>query len=359
VSCLLRGHVVNRPDRRPLASDPFVLEFGLKRQSQIGDLDLAALATKDVRWLDITVDQAPRRRVPQALGHQPDHPDSLRRTERAAHLHVLMQVTSLHVLEDEVMPALIDSAIEDRHDIGMFQQLGTAGFTQKPLEHDRILGHPRRQDFQRHLMSSVHVNGPIDRAHAPRPEGVQDTITPTLELAELGTDRFGFLHATIHLISWPPSRMAGRRVRGAEICGSLSYEVEFQIDLPTAKTPARSHSGDCQRLSRGMVQKQVTAQGGWGRRPEGDAPRSEASALGARWLLPARPQPPSYCHLLLNHADKAAPPDAQDPHGGRIGLRPAGQRPVRPARVATGRSSPPGRSGRTCRLTAYRLINEN
>ena len=37
--------------------------------------------------------------------------------------------------------------------------------------------------------------------------------------------------------------------------------------------------------------------GGWGRRPEGDAPRSEASALGARWLSPARPQPPSSCHL--------------------------------------------------------------
>src|SRR5271157_5488383 len=47
----------------------------------------------------------------------------------------------------------------------------------------------------------------------------------------------------------------------------------------------------------GMVQKRVTTQSGWGRRPEGDAPRSEASALGARWLLPARPQPPSYCHL--------------------------------------------------------------
>ena len=37
--------------------------------------------------------------------------------------------------------------------------------------------------------------------------------------------------------------------------------------------------------------------GGWGRRPEGDAPRSEASALGARWLSPARPQPHSSCHL--------------------------------------------------------------
>jgi len=45
-----------------------------------------------------------------------------------------------------------------------------------------------------------------------------------------------------------------------------------------------------------MVQTQVTAQGGWGRRPKGEAPRSEAGALGARWLSPARPQPPRSCH---------------------------------------------------------------
>src|SRR5271166_3994542 len=37
--------------------------------------------------------------------------------------------------------------------------------------------------------------------------------------------------------------------------------------------------------------------GGWGRRPKGNAPRSEASALRARWLLPARSQPPNYRHL--------------------------------------------------------------
>ncbi len=46
----------------------------------------------------------------------------------------------------------------------------------------------------------------------------------------------------------------------------------------------------------GMVQKWVTASGGWGRRPEGDAPRSKATALGARRLLPARPQPPIFWH---------------------------------------------------------------
>ena len=38
------------------------------------------------------------------------------------------------------------------------------------------------------------------------------------------------------------------------------------------------------------------AGGGWGRRPKGDAPRSEASAPGARWLSPARPQPRSHRH---------------------------------------------------------------
>src|SRR5208283_2509285 len=42
-----------------------------------------------------------------------------------------------------------------------------------------------------------------------------------------------------------------------------------------------------------MVQKQVTPRGGWARRPKGGAPGSEASAVGARWLSPARPQPPS------------------------------------------------------------------
>jgi len=55
----------------------------------------------------------------------------------------------------------------------------------------------------------------------------------------------------------------------------------------TRKRPSLNRAGI------GMVQKRVTAQGGWGRRPEGDAPRSEASALGSRWLMPARPQPPS------------------------------------------------------------------
>jgi len=64
----------------------------------------------------------------------------------------------------------------------------------------------------------------------------------------------------------------------------------------------------------GMVQKRVTAQGGWGRRPKGDDPRSEASALGARWRMPARPQPPGRsrrCQPRFRGAGERVTPSAQ------------------------------------------------
>ncbi len=44
-----------------------------------------------------------------------------------------------------------------------------------------------------------------------------------------------------------------------------------------------------------IVDTWETASSGWDRRPEGDVPRSEPSALGARRLSPARPQPPISC----------------------------------------------------------------
>ena len=59
-------------------------------------------------------------------------------------------------------------------------------------------------------------------------------------------------------------------------------------------------------------------------------------------------------------ADIAAPWDAlkNTPVGGTGRSQPVSDRSGKP-RFAIGRSSPPGQSGRACRLTAYRLINEN
>ncbi len=82
--------------------------------------------------------------------------------------------------------------------------------------------------------------------------------------------------------------------------GHLEFTSRPELVLGAARESG--HNSICQnglkvllRERVGTVQKRVTAQGGWGRRPQGDAPRSEASALGARWLLPARPQPPRSC----------------------------------------------------------------
>jgi hypothetical protein len=59
----------------------------------------------------------------------------------------------------------------------------------------------------------------------------------------------------------------------------------------------RSASGQrcCEQRTgpmRAWFKRRSQLRGGWGRRPKGDAPRSAAGALGARWLSPARPQPP-------------------------------------------------------------------
>ncbi len=79
---------------------------------------------------------------------------------------------------------------------------------------------------------------------------------------------------------------------------------QFPAASPRHRAPALASFRLCSSPPCGLVptiacrhgSKAGRGFGPCGRRPKGDAPRSEASALGARRLLPARPQPPSYCH---------------------------------------------------------------
>ena len=66
------------------------------------------------------------------------------------------------------------------------------------------------------------------------------------------------------------------------------------MHLTTEHTDAH---GKDQEFLEAWFKSRLYLRGGWGRRPEGDAPRSEASVLGARSPWRARPQPPSSCHL--------------------------------------------------------------
>src|SRR5208283_5067754 len=80
-------------------------------------------------------------------------------------------------------------------------------------------------------------------------------------------------------IGWPPTPMTS--------LGSLCLELLSGKGLESAFLEGIG----------AWFKSGLQLRGGWGRRPKGNAPRSEASALGARWLLPARSQPPNYRHL--------------------------------------------------------------
>jgi len=77
---------------------------------------------------------------------------------------------------------------------------------------------------------------------------------------------------------------AGKVGRIVELRGALGPGGASVYRVLVERKPAWFKSG-------------LQLRGGWGRHPKGNAPRSEASALGARWLLPARSQPPNYRHL--------------------------------------------------------------
>ena len=70
--------------------------------------------------------------------------------------------------------------------------------------------------------------------------------------------------------------------------GAEAWPNVVDADQPDA--PAAS--GESAQLV-GIVQEPVTALGGWGRRPQDDAPRSEASTLGAIWLCQLDPRHPT------------------------------------------------------------------
>src|SRR5271157_6096697 len=80
----------------------------------------------------------------------------------------------------------------------------------------------------------------------------------------------------------------------APVVVGSKYQVVGIDGPPLRLVPSRSPVDHTQLA---WFKSGLQLRGGWGRRPKSNAPRSEASALGARWLLPARSQPPNYRHL--------------------------------------------------------------
>src|SRR5208337_4545635 len=96
--------------------------------------------------------------------------------------------------------------------------------------------------------------------------------------------------------------------------------------------------------------------GGWGRGPKGNAPRSEASALGTRWLLPARSQPPNYRHLRGWQRGSPAPRPTPQWRWGPTTFsgRQKGRDPAASGDLRLGHRAP-GRGGRRASIPLHAL----
>jgi len=137
-------------------------------------------------------------------------------------------------------------------------------------------------------------------------------------------------------------------------------EAELEISNPKSEISNRAWPAECETAnieSGAWVDKSpspadtvhtwVTASGGWGRSPEGDAPRSEASALGARRLLPARPQPAIFCDPPRDDFESCSTAAAQASET-TVDGSPAtghGDRPASDENTGTESDAPPQESG--------------
>ncbi len=104
-----------------------------------------------------------------------------------------------------------------------------------------------------------------------------------------------------------------RMTRACDDLAKLRRSGMFDEDQPAAYETGSIEAStplDESGLS-GAAQASETTSGGWGPSPEGDAPSSEASALGACRLSPARPQPPNACQPQRDDLESCSPAAAQ------------------------------------------------
>ena len=156
------------------------------------------------RWIS---PRSPQTRAPRPPGGSPG-PPRRRRAGRAVWTQ-LVEVAARDVLEDQVVPPLVDPAIVDRDDVAGARATrrsgprgGTAGARSdsSPGSTGRTLSATSWPDLD--------VDGPIDRAHPPRAERLRRRDSSRSELGGLGLDRLDCRTSAIEFIASARSSIA-------------------------------------------------------------------------------------------------------------------------------------------------------
>ena len=170
---LFRGHVAHGPQHGP-ARRP---RGGEERDPEIHDPGRAFVGEKDVRRLDVAVDDPGLVRMAQAVENLGDDRELLLEWERGPPAYPREEVLAPEKLHHDVWGAVgVVAEVEDGHHAGVTQSRDRPGFALEPL---LLLRVPRRlgeHDLEGHLALEDGVEGLIDRPHAPAPEQPDDLV---------------------------------------------------------------------------------------------------------------------------------------------------------------------------------------
>jgi hypothetical protein len=174
--CLLRRHVVGRPDDHPGPRERARRLEGLG-DAEVGEHHLAVVVEHDVGGLHVAVHDAALVRVPQGASGFPQHPLDVVGGEGLLLLlqHVLERGAGDVLHHEIVEPAFALDAV-DRDDVGVVELGGGLRLLLEALDDVRVLGDVGRQDLDGHLPVQGQVLGEEHRAHAALAEHALELV---------------------------------------------------------------------------------------------------------------------------------------------------------------------------------------
>ncbi len=149
----------------------------LLRQAEVQELHPPVRRHEQVLGLHVTVHDPLRVRRLETVRRLGQEEEDLA-LRRGPPGQELPQRLALQQLRHDVRHALVRAHVEDGQDVRVTQSGDGTGLALEPLEPLRVAGHLLGQHLDRDLAPETRVPRPVDLAHPPGPELVEDLVRP-------------------------------------------------------------------------------------------------------------------------------------------------------------------------------------
>ena len=136
---------------------------------------MASLGNKNVRWLDVPMNDALGVRGLQRIRDLNGDMEETIEFHRLAGDDVLQRCAVQEFHGDERAPGVFANIV-NRADVGMIQRRGRLRLTFEPRQHLRVFGDLVRQEFQRHKAVQTGILRLVDHTHSPAAQFLHDAV---------------------------------------------------------------------------------------------------------------------------------------------------------------------------------------